>query len=252
MPTGPVEHTDPTGYYRFGGLTAGTYAVEETQPPEWLDGLDTTGTVGGVVVGAAVNPGDEIQTIQLRWGDQGVDYNFGELAPVAISGYVYHDRDDDGVRELGEEGIQGATVRVEPDATALPQLAKTVFTDPETGRTVWRMTDSPYHDKHAYYDVCPWSPDGTKICFSSARPEDIPEGAVPRQARQIESKRPQTPSRRRPRRLTTVPWILSGIAVIAIRAGRDAGGRIVIAPIVAVDVLHASAGMVVRRSARER
>jgi len=43
-------------------------------------------------------------------------------------------------------------------------------TDPETGARIVRLTHSPYEDKHAYYDVDPWSPDGSQILFCSALP----------------------------------------------------------------------------------
>ncbi|MGM0494246.1 MAG: TolB family protein [Armatimonadota bacterium] len=45
------------------------------------------------------------------------------------------------------------------------------FVDPETGAKIIRLTHSPYEDKHAYYDVDPWSPDGSKIVFASALPD---------------------------------------------------------------------------------
>ncbi len=45
------------------------------------------------------------------------------------------------------------------------------FTDPETGARVIRLTHSSYEDKHAYYDIDPWSPDGSKVLFCSALPE---------------------------------------------------------------------------------
>jgi len=44
------------------------------------------------------------------------------------------------------------------------------FTDPVTGRRIARLTHSPFNDKHAYYDISPWSPDGSLIAFSSALP----------------------------------------------------------------------------------
>ena len=50
---------------------------------------------------------------------------------------------------------------------------KTVGRDPETGREVWRMTDSPAHDLHSYYDTCSWSPDGSRIAFTSILPQDV-------------------------------------------------------------------------------
>ena len=46
-------------------------------------------------------------------------------------------------------------------------------TDPVTGRKLMRMTTFPAHDIQPYYDICPWSPDGSKIVFSSAMPEEL-------------------------------------------------------------------------------
>jgi len=53
-----------------------------------------------------------------------------------------------------------------------PPHAKEAITmkDPETGVVIHRLTHSPRHDKHAYYDVSPWSPDGSNIVISSALP----------------------------------------------------------------------------------
>ncbi len=44
------------------------------------------------------------------------------------------------------------------------------YRDPVTGRRIVRLTHSPFNDKHAYYDISPWSPDGSLIAFSSALP----------------------------------------------------------------------------------
>lgn len=46
-------------------------------------------------------------------------------------------------------------------------------TDPVTGRPIRRMTNYPAHDIQPYYDICPWSPDGSKIVFSSAKAGDL-------------------------------------------------------------------------------
>ena len=50
---------------------------------------------------------------------------------------------------------------------------KTVFQDSETGRTIWRLTNSQREDKHTYYDICPWSPDQKQLLFSSADAKDL-------------------------------------------------------------------------------
>ncbi|MBI2481081.1 MAG: carboxypeptidase regulatory-like domain-containing protein, partial [Planctomycetia bacterium] len=52
-------------------------------------------------------------------------------APVLaeISGYVYHDRSDDGRRDPGEEGIAGAAIQVIPVDTIEPQSIVTLTSD---------------------------------------------------------------------------------------------------------------------------
>ena len=55
---GPIRvTTDANGYYEFTGLRPGTYHVYQVQPDEYIDGLDTPGTTGGI----AVNPADELE-----------------------------------------------------------------------------------------------------------------------------------------------------------------------------------------------
>ena len=82
--------TDATGAYSFTGLVPGQYEiVEVTQPTDFVDGLDSAGTVNGVVIGTPENPGDVIRTITLDGGDVGIEYNFGELPLGEVSGFVY-------------------------------------------------------------------------------------------------------------------------------------------------------------------
>ncbi len=81
--------TDASGAYEFNNLHAGAYVLTEKQPVGWLDGLDATGAIGGVTVGKAENPGDRIDNVSLRWGDQGTHYDFGELLPASIRGRVH-------------------------------------------------------------------------------------------------------------------------------------------------------------------
>lgn len=119
--------TGNNGGYSFAGLRAGSYSIVESQPGGWIDGKDTAGRIGGSTVGVASN--DRIDQVQLKWGDHGVHYDFGELRPVSISGHVYHDRGNDGTREPGDEGIAGVRLQVVPVNAQSPQAAVTVITD---------------------------------------------------------------------------------------------------------------------------
>jgi len=95
--------TDANGYYEFGSLRAGTYQVNETQPAGYLDGKDTAGTTGGTV------SNDQLASIPLATGQHSQENNFGELRPASLSGYVYQDAGNDGVRN-SEPAIAGVTI----------------------------------------------------------------------------------------------------------------------------------------------
>jgi hypothetical protein len=106
-PDGSVRTTttDANGFYEFGGLRAGNYLIQEEQPAGYLDGKEHLGTEGGVVA-------NDQFFLTLGVAREGRDYDFGELIPSTLSGHVYHDADNDGVRDPGEAPIPGTTVRL--------------------------------------------------------------------------------------------------------------------------------------------
>ncbi len=70
--------TNSNGYYEFTDLTPGNYTIVETQPPAFIDGIDTVGSLGGTV------PSNDVLTVVLAPGDAGIEYNFGEVLPATI------------------------------------------------------------------------------------------------------------------------------------------------------------------------
>ncbi|MBI3839668.1 MAG: hypothetical protein HY288_17240 [Planctomycetia bacterium] len=78
--------TDSQGDYQFSNLLPGTYSVHEGQPAGYFNGDSDVGSVGGT----AVN-GDLISAIQLRQGTLAVHYDFCEIPPASISGFVFQD-----------------------------------------------------------------------------------------------------------------------------------------------------------------
>ena len=92
-------YTMPDGSWYVGGLMPGQYKVTEDQPAGYLDGLDVAGTAGGT----AHNPGDLIDGIQLVSGQSGLNYDFGELLPASVSGYVYVDANNNGSFRSGRD-----------------------------------------------------------------------------------------------------------------------------------------------------
>mgnify|MGYP000144404910 CR=1 FL=1 len=98
--------TDSNGAYAFSNLTAGTYAIAQTQPTSWGDGKDAIGSAGGNLAN------DNLTNIILGASQVGSDYNFGEL-DATISGKVYRDWNDNGTPDGGSEvGIAGVFIRL--------------------------------------------------------------------------------------------------------------------------------------------
>jgi len=103
------------GSYRFDNLPSGVYSIIETQPADLLDGLSRTGAINGGAVGNAIS-GTRIEQIVLGGGQQGVNYDFCELPPASLSGHVYQDDNNDGVRQDSEQLLAGVTIRLFDDA----------------------------------------------------------------------------------------------------------------------------------------
>jgi serine-aspartate repeat-containing protein C/D/E len=81
------------GSYRFDGLPPGVYSIIETQPADLFDGGSRAGTIAGDPIGTALN-GTHIVSIALPGGSDGIRYDFCEIAPGSISGYVFKDGED--------------------------------------------------------------------------------------------------------------------------------------------------------------
>jgi protocatechuate 3,4-dioxygenase beta subunit len=99
-----VATTDNNGFYDFVGLRPGTYTITETQPAGWQDSNNNLGTLGGTV------GTNEFSGIGLPNATVGRDYNFGETKGVGLSGFVYVDSNNNGLKDPGEAGIAGVTV----------------------------------------------------------------------------------------------------------------------------------------------
>jgi hypothetical protein len=104
-------NTQPDGSYLIPGLAPGTYRIAETQPTGYLDKDETIGGFGAFPIGA-LDGNDAIKDIVIIPGANLTGYNFGEVLPSAIRGFVYVDRDNDGVKDPGESAIRLVTVRL--------------------------------------------------------------------------------------------------------------------------------------------
>ncbi len=121
--------TSADGSYLFDDVPRGNYRIVQFTPAGLLDGGSHLGTIDGVQVGQAVD-GGLIQDITLTPGGIGTNYNFCEIAPATISGYVYHDQSSDGDRDSGEQGVADTVISL---VDADGRIVATTTTD-ENGR----------------------------------------------------------------------------------------------------------------------
>ena len=123
------------GAFRFAGLRPGTYAVTQTQPNfdagngrVYIDGKETDGSLSNGSVSD-----NSIASIEILAGQTGSDYRFGEVIESTLSGVVYIDADNDGVRDAGENGIGGITVTLTGIDDTGAAVNRTVTTSTVTG-----------------------------------------------------------------------------------------------------------------------
>ncbi len=103
--------TGQDGTFRFDDLEPGQYRIVEETPSEWYDGRDVAGHVSGE--GTTVLADNDVVVTRLGSGSSLEQVEFCELRPASLEGYVYHDRNNDGMRQVdGEEAIAGVTVEL--------------------------------------------------------------------------------------------------------------------------------------------
>lgn len=113
-PVNRTTTTNSSGSYQFTNLRTGTYTVTESQPPAYLDGIHTAGTVGGSACSSCdISVNDVISNIVLtQFGTSALNMNFGELVAASLAGSVYIDSNGSGGRNAGEPGISGIAIRL--------------------------------------------------------------------------------------------------------------------------------------------
>ncbi|MEX0585256.1 MAG: SdrD B-like domain-containing protein, partial [Pirellulales bacterium] len=129
--TGKTATTDAAGNYFIDKVLPGTYRLVESQPAPYFSVGAKAGTVDGLGNGVVTSV-DVLSDIVLLGGQNSIDNDFAEALPAQLSGHVYHDADNDGIREAGEEGIAGVKVTLERLPSTNPVLGSTfvdVFTD---------------------------------------------------------------------------------------------------------------------------
>ncbi len=99
----PLTTTD--GTFNYTGLRPGNYTVMTTPSSGHLNGKDAAGPLGG---NASVQ--NQISQVLVDSGASGVHYNFGELQPGIVSGFLYNDANDEVTKQATEADVPGATV----------------------------------------------------------------------------------------------------------------------------------------------
>ncbi len=114
--TGKTMSTDAGGGYLFQFLQPGTYEVVESKPAGYFAVGASAGTVLGVTDGSVASK-TVVNQIAVDGGEDSVHNDFALAQAGSLSGYVYHDTNNNGVRETGEMGLGGVTVVVTPIST---------------------------------------------------------------------------------------------------------------------------------------
>jgi hypothetical protein len=138
--------TDATGAYTYSGLRLGTYAIKETQPAGFLPFKNSAGSLGGTASGT-----DQIAQISLLFCQMGTDYNFGQVLPASLSGFVYEDCDNNGIKEPAELGIAGVTISL----TGTNVLGNTVALVQTTSASGSYTFGSLYAGKYTVTETAP-------------------------------------------------------------------------------------------------
>ena len=81
-----TTRTDANGFYQFTHLAPGTYTVIEEQPLGYFQGDADPGSEGGDALTS-----DVIGNVTLGGGVNGLHYDFCEIPPASLSGYVFQD-----------------------------------------------------------------------------------------------------------------------------------------------------------------
>jgi serine-aspartate repeat-containing protein C/D/E len=119
--------TNADGSYAFLGVPVGNYRLVQFTPAGVLDGDSHVGRINDVPVGISLG-GTLIHDITMISGGIGVGYDFCEALPASISGHVYHDESNDGVRDPNELPISGVAVQLVDESG---KTVATVETDSE-------------------------------------------------------------------------------------------------------------------------
>ncbi len=180
--------TSGTGLWVINDIPAPNatgYTLEEAQPAGFLDGRQSLGSLTTYVGGATTTPGsttptdvttpavrDRMTGIVFKNASRGVNYDFAEVRPASLQGFVYLDASQDGTRNPGTEpGIAGVTMELKgiDDMGQDVSLTTTLTTSPDGSYSFANLRPGTYEVR----EIQPTSPsvfDGTVTVGSVTTP----------------------------------------------------------------------------------
>ncbi len=105
--TEPTAVTDAAGQWSFPGLAAGTYTVRQALPADRVQTYPAGSA--GLTETLGVETGGRVD----QYGGLGFE-SHSSVTTGGVSGAVFADANDDGVRQSGESGLAGVTVYLVP------------------------------------------------------------------------------------------------------------------------------------------
>ena len=146
------DTTDANGKYEFDFLLSDNYFLRFDPLPINMPNCAFTfkDRGGNDAKDSDVSPSGITACTFLQWGERDSTWDAGLVELAKYGDYVWHDRDADGVQEVGEEGIKDVVVTLYDSDTRLP--VKTTTTD-ATGKYLFE-----YLMPGNYYAKFEWHP----------------------------------------------------------------------------------------------
>src|SRR6185369_1563345 len=104
--------TGASGTYQFNGLAPGSYSVQVDTTSAALAGFVATAVNATGSTTANDSNANPSTTALLTSGGSDVTVDFGYYKPVTIGDLVWQDTNGNGIRDNGEPGIAGVTVKL--------------------------------------------------------------------------------------------------------------------------------------------
>ncbi len=118
--------TDANGLYRFDGVSSGTYRLEFQLPGGYLG---TSQDVGDDTLDSDTDANNRTGTITIdTTSSTNMQWDMGVLA-VSLGDLVFDDRNNNGLRDAGEQGIAGVDVNLLDSAGTAQLATATTATD---------------------------------------------------------------------------------------------------------------------------